>query len=58
MDCTREDRLGELQAELDELQKSVPAHSLSQSMALRLEELEETLAALEREKEDEPSGDR
>lgn len=38
--------IGELEREVHELEASLPAHSIPASMLLRLEELEEELAAL------------
>jgi hypothetical protein len=47
----RNERLEHLRFELEELLRSRPAHSLSTSMAVRLEELEEEIADLERDAE-------
>ena len=45
----REQHLAALIEELDNLKRSLPAHSLKPAMLIRIEELEEQIAALEQE---------
>lgn len=50
--------LARLRREYEELRASLPAHSIPAAMLLRLEELEEAIAALEAEEEgDSPGGE-
>ena len=42
-----EEQIGQLQRELEELTKSIPAHSMKASMLIRIEELEDDIAQLQ-----------
>jgi len=42
-------RIKELEKEIDDLKRRLPAHSIPASMLIHLEELEDELARLERE---------
>ncbi len=48
-DQERKQRLVALAQELDNLKRSLPAHSLKPAMLIRIEELEEQIEALQRE---------
>jgi hypothetical protein len=56
-DHGRRQRIESLKRELDELLKSRPAHSLSPSMALRIEAVEDEIADLEKSETDGASSD-
>ena len=45
----REQRLAALTKELDNLKRSLPAHSIKPAMLIRIEELEEEIENLKRE---------
>jgi hypothetical protein len=48
-DQERAQRIAALTQELDNLKRSLPAHSLKPAMLIRIEELEEEIEALKRE---------
>lgn len=45
----REQRIAKLMEELENLKRSLPAHSVKPAMLLRIEELEEAIEALKRQ---------
>ena len=51
-DEKRQQRIAVLTEELENLRRSLPAHSLKPAMLIRIEELEEQLEAIEREELD------
>ena len=51
-DEERQQRIAALTEELENLKRSLPAHSLKPAMLIRIEELEEQLEAIEREELD------
>jgi hypothetical protein len=48
-DQDRQQRIAALAKELDNLKRSLPAHSLKPAMLIRIEELEEEIETLKRE---------